>query len=66
MFNPAKKHLDELYQFDPASYIDMARKVVAEHEKVQESVEVILSKAQPMNSQNVKDLYAKLTINRIL
>ena len=66
MLNQTKKKLDDLYQFDPAAYIDIARKIVAEYEKSKSAHREYVSSVQPVNYRDMKDLYVKLTINRII
>jgi hypothetical protein len=66
MFNQAKKKVNDFYQFDPVTYIDTARKIVAEHEKSKSAYKKYLSNSQPLNYDEIKDLYVKLSINRIL
>ncbi len=66
MFNPVEKHLDDFNQFDPASYIAMARKIIAEYEKSRSTSESYLSTLHSKNFRDIKDLYVKLSINRIL
>ncbi len=66
MFNPSKKKQDDHYQFDPASYVIMARKIITEHEKSQSNSKSNLVYSQPKKIIDSKDLYAKFFINRIL
>ncbi|MHA2157038.1 MAG: hypothetical protein ACXABU_16965 [Candidatus Hodarchaeales archaeon] len=66
MLNQTKKKLDDLYHFDPASYVNIARKIVAEYEKSKSAHQKYLSCSQPVKHRNIIDLYVNLTIKRII
>ncbi len=65
MFNQAKKNTDDLYQFDPASYVDMARKIIAEHERTHINSHSGSTSYSKLDLPDTKELYWRFHINRI-